>query len=625
MTTRYTTHFRLPIPDFRTSPWHGVLQSSITAMDNLVYRALLAANTANWTNATVYEIGTIAIDPNLGSLWYVRVSHTSSAAPGTFAAYRTANPTHWAEFPNVLNPRGVWANDTAYAFYDLVYTDTGGQRIIALCSTAHVSSAAPDDILDDIANWDTIASFPSGVDITDIIYDNGVSGLAALNVQDAIDELAAEKANLASPTFTGNPAAPTQLQADNSTRLATTAYVRTAISGVLNGVSSSFDTLIEIAAELALKAPLASPTFTGAPAAPTPATGLNSTVVGTTAHTQAAIASMAACLGMINGKIVETRAGNATTIAIKTTAGADPSAGDPVHFIFRDEAPGTGGLVMRSVTAALSITLSSGSAVGFINATAGRLWCVAFDDGGTVRLGVINCKSVANIYPLTSFGIASSTAEGGAGTADSAHVFYTSAAVASKAYTVLGYLTWETGLTTAGTWDAAPTRIQLFGHGVPLPNSVVHQQQALKTDISTIAVTIGTFADITNITKGIDMTSAANVVEMSWVLHLSTTSALTNLFIRLMRGATAIIIGDTASNRMLATANSFLPAGSSGWTQSVSGEAVDPTPGTGTVTYKMQLTGDRTENYFVNRSFSDGDNTSTARSISKLTLKEVMA
>lgn len=39
-------------------------------------------------------------------------------------------------------------------------------------------------------------------------------------------------APLASPTFTGNPVAPTQSQADNSTKLATTAYVDTALAGV---------------------------------------------------------------------------------------------------------------------------------------------------------------------------------------------------------------------------------------------------------------------------------------------------------------------------------------------------------------------------------------------------------
>ena len=55
------------------------------------------------------------------------------------------------------------------------------------------------------------------------------------------------KANLASPTFTGTPAAPTASPGTNTTQLATTAYAE---------------------AIAALKANLASPTFTGTPSVP---------------------------------------------------------------------------------------------------------------------------------------------------------------------------------------------------------------------------------------------------------------------------------------------------------------------------------------------------------------------
>lgn len=43
------------------------------------------------------------------------------------------------------------------------------------------------------------------------------------------------KASLASPAFTGNPTAPTQLPADNSTKIATTEYVTTAVEAVSGG------------------------------------------------------------------------------------------------------------------------------------------------------------------------------------------------------------------------------------------------------------------------------------------------------------------------------------------------------------------------------------------------------
>lgn len=83
---------------------------------------------------------------------------------------------------------------------------------------------------------------------------------------------ASGKANIASPTFTGTPAAPTAAQGTNTTQLATTAFVNA-----------------EIAADTATKAPLADPTFTGTPAAPTASTGTNTTQIATTAFVQAAL------------------------------------------------------------------------------------------------------------------------------------------------------------------------------------------------------------------------------------------------------------------------------------------------------------------------------------------------
>jgi hypothetical protein len=59
--------------------------------------------------------------------------------------------------------------------------------------------------------------------------------IAAVTVQAALAELDADiqlKANLASPALTGNPTAPTQTPGDNSTKIATTAYVDAAATGL---------------------------------------------------------------------------------------------------------------------------------------------------------------------------------------------------------------------------------------------------------------------------------------------------------------------------------------------------------------------------------------------------------
>ena len=85
------------------------------------------------------------------------------------------------------------------------------------------------------------------------------------------------KATLASPALTGVPTAPTAAAATNTTQIATTAFVRSEVASLVGSAGTTLDTLGEIATALGndanlsttlttsigLKAPLASPTFTG--------------------------------------------------------------------------------------------------------------------------------------------------------------------------------------------------------------------------------------------------------------------------------------------------------------------------------------------------------------------------
>lgn len=78
--------------------------------------------------------------------------------------------------------------------------------------------------------------------------------------------------------------------ANSASRVPSQSAVKTYADGLItalkNGVSTAFDTLAEIATELALKATIASPTFTGTPAAPTAAEGTSTTQIATTAFVQ---------------------------------------------------------------------------------------------------------------------------------------------------------------------------------------------------------------------------------------------------------------------------------------------------------------------------------------------------
>ncbi len=108
-----------------------------------------------------------------------------------------------------------------------------------------------------------------------ITFNNAGSGAASGAVFDVTANITVSfntlgAAPLASPTFTGTPAAPTAAPGTNTTQLATTAFVTAAIPS------------------LSTYAPLASPALTGTPTAPTAAVGTNTTQLATTAFVQAA-------------------------------------------------------------------------------------------------------------------------------------------------------------------------------------------------------------------------------------------------------------------------------------------------------------------------------------------------
>jgi hypothetical protein len=67
---------------------------------------------------------------------------------------------------------------------------------------------------------------------------------------DAIDSDVAARAPLASPAFTGTPTAPTPAAGTNTAQIATTAFVRTEFTNLVAGAPGALDTLDELAAAL---------------------------------------------------------------------------------------------------------------------------------------------------------------------------------------------------------------------------------------------------------------------------------------------------------------------------------------------------------------------------------------
>lgn len=147
----------------------------------------------------------------------------------------------------------------------------------------------------------------------------------------------AAKAPLASPALTGTPTAPTAAASTNTTQLATTAFVQQEIAGDLATATplmagaGAVGTATKLAREDhrhptdTTRAPLASPVFTGTPAAPTAVAGTNTTQLATTAFVQAADAAMIASAPCVQGAYKNLRA-SATGTNATVTVTADEIA-----------------------------------------------------------------------------------------------------------------------------------------------------------------------------------------------------------------------------------------------------------------------------------------------------------
>ncbi len=153
-----------------------------------------------------------------------------------------------------------------------------------------------------------------------------------------------------------------------------------------------------------------------------------------------------------NASLTATVGSNALTIALKSNAGTDASATDPVYIAFRSATVTSGVYVRRSVTAALSVVVSSGSTLGTANAVAADIYVYAIDNAGTVELAVSRSK-------FDEGSVQTTTAEGAGGAADSAAVLYSTTQRTSVPVRLIGRLT--STQTTAGTWASAISVISL--------------------------------------------------------------------------------------------------------------------------------------------------------------------
>lgn len=239
---------------------------------------------------------------------------------------------------------GKWKlGDGATAWNALPYKagvdSVAGKTGIVALGVGDVSGAAP--LVDPAFTGSPTAPTPApGSDSTRVATTEWVRDFAAP---------AATSAPIQSPAFTGNPTAPTPTTEDNDTSVATTGFVK----------NQGY-------------APLASPVLTGDPKAPTPAATDNDTTIATTAFVKTALAAPKP--GEIIAATIITAAGNANTTAPSVYQDLPP-------YVVTFTAPPSG-----RVKVLMTGLVSVAGGVGYwglreSGETVGRVWVDRFNSG----------------------------------------------------------------------------------------------------------------------------------------------------------------------------------------------------------------------------------------------------
>ena len=93
--TTYTTYLKLSKPPFDTIPWDEAVNGNMDIIDSYLSQYLSVPGFSGlWQNDTSYIVGQAVLDGTNSSQWYCEVSHTSAAAPTTFAQERANNPSY---------------------------------------------------------------------------------------------------------------------------------------------------------------------------------------------------------------------------------------------------------------------------------------------------------------------------------------------------------------------------------------------------------------------------------------------------------------------------------------------------------------------------------------------------
>jgi hypothetical protein len=142
-----------------------------------------------------------------------------------------------------------------------------------------------------------------------------------------------------------------------------------------------------------------------------------------------------------------------------------------------------------------------------------------------------------------------------------------------------------------------------------------------KTDTFTMSST--TYADITGLSVSITPSSTSSKVLVIADISIDNDPVQGSPFVQIVRDSTAIGIGDAAGSRRRATGQGN--SGNTSVLQSLAVSFLDSPATTSATTYKIQIANQAADAVYVNRSRVDTDSSVYGRTISTITVMEILA
>lgn len=181
--------------------------------------------------------------------------------------------------------------------------------------------------------------------------------------------------------------------------------------------------------------------------------------------------------------------------------------------------------------------------------------------------------------------------------------------------------TTSTGATVTGTLTA--TAFSGDGSGLTGISGGKVLQVVTATKTSAQSTSSSSFTDITGLSASITPSSTSSKILIQYVTNMGVEVGTNRGAIQLVRGTTAIAIGDTASNRARVTATAY--GGNTDDAENLAGSWLDSPSTTSATTYKLQCRTTGVGSIHINRSANDADNSNQFRTSSSIILMEIGA